>query len=150
MGDRAMAGRRGHPGTGWPESGLEVQAAVVVAAVRLGLWLLPLRSLHRWLGRLARLPRAPWEIGSPDRVARAVTRASRWVPRATCLTQALAVRALLDRRGHPASVRIGVGRSRDGRLEGHAWVESGGRIVAGATELARHPPLCLLGPEVIE
>jgi Transglutaminase-like superfamily len=59
--------------------------------------------------------------------------ASRFVPAATCLAQALVTVTLLEREGLPASLRIGVARSVRGKFEAHAWVESGGRVVIGGT-----------------
>jgi hypothetical protein len=64
-------------------------------------------------------------------IIRTVTRAARRVPRATCLTQAIAAAILLGRRGVPASIRFGVARDGGGKFIAHAWVESGGRIVLG-------------------
>jgi hypothetical protein len=52
------------------------------------------------------------------------------VPRASCLTQAVAASLLLRRYGHEATLRLGVAR-RDRGLQAHAWVESGGRTVIG-------------------
>ena len=66
----------------------------------------------------------------------AVQVASRYVPRATCLTQALTAQALLGFGGIPTSVRIGVAKEAGG-FEAHAWVESGGKILMGGTESAQ-------------
>lgn len=57
-------------------------------------------------------------------------------PSANCLVQALAADAMLRRRHLPSEIRIGV-RPRSGhsaRLEGHAWVESGGVVAVGALD----------------
>ena len=128
---------------------LLVMATVLLAAIRLGLALLPYRKLRRLVDRLARVsPRHHLARPAlPDRIARAVTRASRAVPGATCLTQALAARVLLERRGHPARVRVGIGRVEGAPLLAHAWVESDGRIVLGGTDLARYTPLSALEGE---
>ena len=67
----------------------------------------------------------------PGHAARAVTRASAYVPRATCLAQALAVQVLLQRRGCTADLRIGLARGGLQRVEGHAWVECHGKVVFG-------------------
>jgi hypothetical protein len=64
----------------------------------------------------------------------AVTVGSRYVPAATCLTQALVTQVLLSRRGHPASMRIGVARSEAGEFQAHAWVECRGRVVIGGAQ----------------
>ena len=68
---------------------------------------------------------------SSDRIPWAVEVASRYVPFATCLTRALAVQMLFTREGYPAHLCIGVAKSKEYRLEAHAWVESEGRIVTG-------------------
>jgi len=66
-----------------------------------------------------------------DAIARAVSRAARRVPRATCLTQAIAASMMLGRRGVPATIRFGAAREPRGRFIAHAWVECQGRIVIG-------------------
>lgn len=66
-----------------------------------------------------------------SRVARCVGAASRFVPKATCLTQAMVAMLLLNNRGQCVQLRIGVALDDGGVLEAHAWVESGGRVVIG-------------------
>ena len=85
---------------------LLVTAALLLAAIRLGLTLLPYRRLRGLVDRLAVAAprRQPAPPASPERIAWAVTRASHSVPGATCLTQALAARVLLERRGDRKSV----------------------------------------------
>ena len=81
-----------------------------------------------------------------DRIAWAVAVASRYVPMATCLTQALAGQMLLARWGHTAQLHIGVANGPGGNLEAHAWLESQGTIVIGDVgELSRYTPLLSLG-----
>jgi hypothetical protein len=125
---------------------LLVMASVLLAAIRFGLAVLPYRKLRGLVDRLARV-RPPFHLASPaspERIARAVGRASRSVPGATCLAQALAAKVLLERRGHPARVRVGISRTEGTRLLAHAWVESEGRIVLGGTDLAQYTPLSAL------
>jgi len=73
---------------------LLVRAFFLVAAIRLGLWLLQFRVLRR-----LSLPSESSSNGAPwmDRLIWAVQVVSRYIPRATCLTQALAAQALLAR-----------------------------------------------------
>ena len=117
-------------------------ASVLLAgALRLGLWLLPfgvLRALLAWL--VPTQPARPEEQLAPDRVAWAVMVASRYVPRATCLAQALATQALLRRAGCPARLQLGAARSERGQFEAHAWVESRGRVVIGGPAAGRFVP----------
>ena len=119
-----------------PDRRLLIGALLLLWGVRLGLSTIPFRTLH---GLLARVPRARASLRSGkrpplDRVAWAVRVASRYVPQATCLTQALTAQALLARHGHPGDLRIGLARDQDGRLQGHAWVESRGRVVFSGSE----------------
>jgi transglutaminase superfamily protein len=65
------------------------------------------------------------------RVTWSVRTISRWVPAASCLTQALATQALLASLGQRAYLRIAVARGKEEQLQAHAWVESQGRIVIG-------------------
>jgi hypothetical protein len=127
---------------------LLVTAAVLQAAIKLGLALLPYRRLRGLVDRLARTGRlrqlAP--PASAERIVLAVTRASRVVPGATCLPQALAAKVLLERRGHPAYVHVGVMRADDARVLAHAWVESAGRILLGGGDLAGYTPLSAFEP----
>lgn len=55
----------------------------------------------------------------------ALYRASRLMPKATCIHRALALKAILD--GRRVSSRIVIGlRKRSDVIEGHAWVEAAG------------------------
>lgn len=109
---------------------LLIHSAFLLGAVRLGLWLLPFKTLRRLLARTTQVTNQV----SVEKVTWAVKVASRYVPMTTCLTRALSTQMLLGQCGHPASLRIGVARSEEGRLQAHAWVESEGRIVLGGLE----------------
>jgi hypothetical protein len=117
---------------------LFVSAVGILAAVRLALWLTSFRRLRRAIERAtAPRPGAPDPTpGEADRIGWAVGSAARFVPAASCLPQALAAEAMLRRRGHPVSLRLGVSRTPAG-VEAHAWVESYGRAVVGDHELER-------------
>lgn len=54
---------------------------------------------------------------------------STYVPKATCLVQALAAQLLLTRHGHMADLQIGVSQAKG--FEAHAWLEFEGRVVLG-------------------
>ncbi len=127
---------------------LLLRAAFMLTAIRLGLYLLPFKTLRRILERTGR-PRRQRAAPSVEQVVRAVASASRYIPAAgSCLTRALAAQVLLLRNGHPASFHIGVTLNGGRRLDAHAWVESGGRIVIGETpELRHYTPLLRLEGE---
>ena len=112
---------------------LLVKSAFLLGVIRLVLSLFPLKRLLSLVGSVK--PK-PTEVNSADkmssdRIPWAVEVASRYVPFATCLTRALVVQMLFTKEGYPAHLCIGVAKSKEDRLEAHAWVESEGRIVIG-------------------
>jgi hypothetical protein len=114
-----------------------LRAGLAVPVIRLGLSTLPFDTLNNtldktldalvsWLGREGAGGERPADDAAEvERVRWAVAAVGRRLPGATCLTQALAARMLLGRKGIPARVRIGVRRDEAGRIAGHAWLESG-------------------------
>lgn len=67
-----------------------------------------------------------------DRVAWAIPRAAAVVPwRADCLRQAEAARRWLSRYGITAEIRLGARKDANGRLDAHAWLLCGARVVTG-------------------
>ena len=121
-----------------------VKCTGLVGLIRLGLWLLPFRTLRR---RLDSLPRPSGRAQTPaqrlvNRAVWGVTTSSRCIPAATCLTQALAARLLLSWWGCPAELRIGVLKDDHQTLQAHAWVERDGLIVIGGSDSPlRYTPL---------
>ena len=103
---------------------------MVVPLVRVALVLLPFRVVHRAASRPRARASAPSSPIPIEPLVWAIRAVAARVPRATCLTQALAASVLLRRHGHEATLRLGVARV-EGGLSAHAWVESGGRTVIG-------------------
>ena len=133
----------------FPDRTLILHALFLVAVVRIALWLVPFRILYRLLEKVAPCRGCIWDLKGIDqetaRIAWAVTAVSRFVPEATCLTQALAVQAFLQRRRLPARLRIGVCKGDGTRFAAHAWVESRGRVVVGGPDVEHFVPLLTLG-----
>ena len=112
------------------------RVVLLLAGIRLALWLVPLSLLRRALAqplvraafplRLVRLP--------AERLGWIVQVASRPIPAATCLTQSLALQFLLARSGRPSSVRIGVTRNAARDFQSHAWVDCAGQILLDRPE----------------
>ncbi len=123
---------------------LLARAILATSLVRLALWTAPLQACERCAGWAA-IGLGPHPV---DRLVWAITAASRYVPGASCLTQALTAGAFLRRSGHDARVEIGVAKERGqketSRFEAHAWLVSGGRIVLGAKDAARYQPILAL------
>ena len=66
---------------------------------------------------------------SEEQLVRIVGIASRYVPKGTCLAQALTVQLLLKQSGRQACLYIGVNGVEGGHLNAHAWVESRGKVI---------------------
>jgi Transglutaminase-like superfamily len=136
----------------WDEWRLLVGATLLATVIQLSLGRLPFTMLRRLVtsGRRDDGQNAAVDPVLANQVAWAVTAASRRVPGpATCLSRALTVHAMLLRRGYPSRLHIGVVRGGQGELDGHAWVESAGRILIGGTasEIGQFTPLAAFGVE---
>jgi hypothetical protein len=67
-----------------------------------------------------------------------VATASRHLPwNCTCLVQAMAGKAMLKRRGVPSTLYLGVAKDGETRLQAHAWLRCGARILTGWQEMER-------------
>lgn len=117
------------------ERALFFRVLPVTAGIRLALWFLPFRwirsftesSVNRRTSRPLTTRETAW----------AVRLTSRYVPSATCLTQALAAQILLNRAGIENRLHIGVARGDS--FTSHAWLESAGRVLlGGAVESTRY------------
>ncbi|MEA2236952.1 MAG: hypothetical protein QOC81_1676 [Thermoanaerobaculia bacterium] len=119
------------------------EAFGTVLLIRAGLWLLPFRVVHRAVA--SRAARAARGANRPvDQIVWAVETAARRVPRASCLTQAMAGTVMLAAHGHEATLRVGVARNELGEMRAHAWIESEGRTILGdprAGTFVALPPL---------
>lgn len=111
--------------------------------IRLRFWVLAFPRQRRLLAQLSQAPSGCRQADTslPDRVVRAVSVASNYVPKATCLIQALAAQTLLKRGGCSAHLRLGVGRNEKGQFQAHAWLENDGRVIIGDSELECYQPL---------
>ena len=124
------------------EVSMVAEATLVVVGVRVGLWLVEFGRLNAALDRLAAIGARRSVLAPPvEKIAWAVKAVSARVPRASCLTQALALRLMLERRRVPATLRIGVARTPESSVEAHAWLECAGHIVIGEAEPGRYAAL---------
>lgn len=119
------------------ERRLVVKAWFTLVAVRILLWVAPYQWIER---RFLPQPSSTHTTVPPAEIALAVTRASKLVPFATCLTQALAGGFLIRRAGKNAIVHFGVAKGEAG-FKAHAWLESDGGILIGGREAAAYLPL---------
>lgn len=116
---------------------LILKSFFLVLVIRVALWLVPvklLQNLFPWNSEENCDDTTPGNWGEITSIVRAVKAVSRFVPRATCLTQALAASLLIRRSGQTSALRIGVAKDDKSRLIAHAWLEKDGRIILG-----KHP-----------
>jgi len=117
-----------------------------MTVVRIALWTVP----FRWIRRVVEAchPALLKSTASEAQVRWAVRLASRYVPCATCLTQALTAQMLFGWSGLSSKLHIGV--RLDKKFEAHAWVECSGRTVVGENEaVATYTPILTLDRSVL-
>ena len=123
-----------------------LRVAATVAFVRIALWVLPFRWVCSFVCNLPVATDVRDGV-SVSALEWSVSVVSRRIPLASCLTQALALRWLLVRAGHPASLRIGVAKDGARGFAAHAWVESRGQILLGSEgETIGFAPILALPP----
>lgn len=107
------------------------EAFVVVVLFRISLWTVPFRRIHAFSERYQadHFGKIPTSL-QPLTIAQTVSKVARRVPKASCLTQALATSLLLARRGYSSAIRYGA-KHIDGKFEAHAWVVVGSETIIG-------------------
>lgn len=119
---------------------LLLRVGLLLAVVRVGLRVVPLRRLHAFVARGPRLPRVrPAPAAQPvARLVWAVEVTGRYLA-GSCLARALTLQWMLSRRGVPTRLWVGVkggaaaGAAQKKPLAAHAWLEHGGKLLIGGT-----------------
>ena len=113
---------------------LLVEATLLLAAVRAGLFLFAFGKMRRMLSHFARFgdkkkipPKSKiddivWALGAAGRA---------FPPIGTCLSQALAGHAWLGSKGYSTDLRIGANHDSGGKFSAHAWLQRGDTVVMG-------------------
>jgi hypothetical protein len=126
----------------WPEAALTLLAATVIV------FRLPPSALANLLRRHAANPAAsnlPGCEAEAVAVGRTVARLCGRLPRRPrCLAQAVTVHLMLRRRAISHVIHFGV-RKHEDRLEAHAWVSVGERIVVGEAGVPTFQPIASYG-----
>jgi Transglutaminase-like superfamily len=130
------------------ERSILLRALLVVGVARTALWLLPVAAGRKVVG-WATTGTAGY---SQERLIWAIRATSRFLPGATCLTQALAAQALLGRSGYPSQVEIGVAVINEihdaaRRFQAHAWLVCKGQVVLGGPQIEQYSSLLILHPQ---
>jgi len=121
-----------------PDRSLVFQAVLITAVIRLSLELLSLRTVQRLAMGLS------WRCDqflSPRRVVWAVRSAAHFVPRSTCLVQALAAQVLLIQQGYRPRLTIGVAKRESDHFVAHAWVTCEDEVLIGGADIGNYTAL---------
>jgi len=124
-----------------PDQLATFEAVAALLAARVRLTLVPQSKSSQWLR--PKLGAAPVETKEQPadacativRIRSAVQRASRRVPGASCLVQAIAGHRMLGSRGIQSRIRIGVEKTND-VFGAHAWLTVGDTTVLGGPDAA--------------
>jgi hypothetical protein len=104
-----------------------------LVALRAALWVVPVRRLAPWCGRVHATTGAGARARHVDveRLVRLLEAVARRIPGTACLPRSLALTRMLAVRGIASDLRMGV-RAEHGRLTAHAWVERLGQPINDA------------------
>ena len=123
----------------WAQRLVLFEAAWYLIFARIAIRLLPFRWIAPRLGSSGEASIEQMDI-NPERqqearqIGWAITTLARYLPLdAKCLAQAVAGKWMLQRRGLPSTLYLGVDRVHDGEkwLEAHAWLRCGTDIITG-------------------
>jgi hypothetical protein len=138
----------------WAQRLVLLEGVCYLTAAQVAVHLLPFRWLAPRLGSLgeASSERPISQKGQREaqQVGWAVTALARYFPRdAKCLAQAVAGKWMLQRRGLPSTLFLGVERVHSGEkwLEAHAWLRCGTDIVTGERQHERFKVLAAFTEE---
>ena len=74
----------------------------------------------------------PWQVKYAYWVAKNVNRVCEHTPwESKCLVRALTARKLLNEKGIPSTLYLGVGKDENGAMVAHAWIRTGSYYVTG-------------------
>lgn len=123
---------------------LLTKSLLFVWFIRLGLWILPYRLLIKWLALLDSSKSVSrindWKL--IKEVSYSVRSCAKYVPFASCLTQALATQTLLRLKGQNSILKFGVDKDDNKKLIAHAWIEIDGKIIIGGSpDISRYTVL---------
>ncbi|KST67763.1 lasso peptide biosynthesis B2 protein [Mastigocoleus testarum] len=131
--------------TGYKERKVLLMTSILIAAIRLGLLLLPFQRLLKLLDQFSQQNNTVRL--SVRKILWSVNAVSSRIPgiKCKCLARALTTQVLMKRYGHTSKLQIGVAKTAQGNLEAHAWVEVGGVIAIGnIRNISRFIPLSSL------
>ena len=140
----APATRSGRP-IGWQAARLLIEAGLALATARAAIRLRPFKHIVSGALRPAGLSARPAELAQLRWAVEAMARRDPW--RALCFERALALRALLNRRGIASVLHYGIANDGDEALTAHVWLSVAGEVVIGGEAVPRVARVASFPPE---
>ena len=117
-----------------------IEAWLILGGMRAAILVVPFRKLTRSLKQVTGEYETPslgaYEQETAVKVGKIIVKAANHTPwKSACLVQSLAVRKMLQRRGIPGVIILGVAKDGNstGKMKAHAWAQCGDFIVSGRT-----------------
>jgi len=111
---------------------LFIKSLILTIFIRLSLTLLSFPRVKKISKRISKPNNNQKDTASIKDIVWSVQAVSPYVPKATCLTQAITAQILLSRYNHRSNLKIGVIKAEE--FEAHAWLEIDDKIVLGQSE----------------
>lgn len=116
------------------EKKVALNSFLLVIRIRIMLWMFHFSTVQNRVQKIAcNYNSTPKNTITMNRLRIMIMATSRYVPRATCLVQALAGYILFSKYGYSTSIKIGV-LTENGEFEAHAWLEHDEKVVLGESE----------------
>ena len=109
-----------------------IKSLILIIFIRLSLTLLSFSKVKKISKRFSRSNNDQKNNITIEDIIWSIKVVSNYVPRATCLTQAITAQILLSRHNYSSNLKIGVMKKDD--FEAHAWLEIDDKIVLGESE----------------
>ena len=114
------------------KKGLLIKSMILIIFIRLSLYLFSFSRVKNISKRFSSSNKNQKDGETIEDIVWSIRVASIFVPRATCLTQAITGQILLSRYHHPSNLKIGV--MKEDEFEAHAWLEIDDEIILGESE----------------
>lgn len=119
---------------------LLIKSVVLTTLIRICLYLIPFSRIYTTFNKLSRI-KIYTNSRKVDDIIWAVMVASHYIPKSTCLVQAITAQILMTHYNHDSTLMIGVNKSND--FEAHAWVEINKNVILGESSINFVPLLDL-------
>lgn len=115
------------------EKKLALETLFWVLTIRIMVWIFPFQYVQKKVQKIAKHLASDQKKISIQKIRSMIVNISKYVPRATCLVQALVGYILYTKHGYNTKIKIGV-LTENGVFEAHAWLEYQGGVVLGQSE----------------